>query len=103
MFGQLTYIIWLAVFVGVPIVLLMHWRRAFWRRKRALGWVLLGALVGGWAWDAASVQLRVWFYAPEHITSVWLLGLPLEEWLWIGGTTLLFALTTIVLIERERS
>ena len=102
MFGHLTYLIWLAAFVGVPLVGLMRWRRFFAPHTRALGWVLVGALAGGWVWDAASVQLRVWYYAPERIANFWLIGLPLEEWLWISGTTLMFALLTLVLVARER-
>ena len=33
--------------------------------------------------------------------GIWLIGLPLEEWLWIAGVTLMFALLTIVLVERQ--
>ena len=103
MFGNLTYIIWLALFIGVPLLaLLFAARGAFWRKWRALAWVLAGALVGGWAWDAGIVRLGAWYYDPNNILGLWIAGLPIEEWLWIVGVTLLFGALTIVLEERTR-
>jgi len=101
MFGQYTYLIWLALCMGVPLLLMLRWRAAVWRQRRALAWVTLGSLAGGWLWDALAVRRGVWFYAPEHISPVWLLGLPLEEWLWIAGITWLFGALTIVLAGQE--
>ncbi|HNP74166.1 MAG TPA: lycopene cyclase domain-containing protein, partial [Kouleothrix sp.] len=72
-----------------------------WPRRRALAWTLLGALAGGWAWDAGIVKLGTWDYIPEHIAGVWIGGLPLEEWLWIVGVTLMFAMLTILIEERR--
>lgn len=101
MFGTNTYLIWLGLFVGLPLLTLatFAWRQ-LWRRRRALGWTLLGALAGGWAWDAGIVKLGAWDYDPRHIANIWLGGLPLEEWLWIVGVTLMFAALTVVLAER---
>jgi lycopene cyclase domain-containing protein len=103
MFGTLTYIIWLALFIGLPLLaLLIAARRALWRQRRALGWVLAGALVGGWAWDALAVRLGSWYYEPGNILNAWVGGLPIEEWLWILGVTLLFGCVTVVVEERSR-
>jgi lycopene cyclase domain-containing protein len=101
MFGNLTYMIWLALFIGLPLLaLLVAARRAIRRRWRALAWATLGALVGGWAWDALAVRLGAWYYDPNNIVNVWVGGLPLEEWLWIMGVTLLFGAVTVVVAER---
>ncbi len=101
MFGQLTYLIWLALFLAAPVALLwLRWPQRIWRQRRALGWATLGALVGGWAWDGVAIQARVWYYNPAHIAGLWLLGMPLEEWLWIVGVTLLFGSVTVVWMER---
>ncbi|MEZ4866429.1 MAG: lycopene cyclase domain-containing protein [Caldilineaceae bacterium] len=99
MFGRYTYLLWLALFMGVPLLLLLWWRRLLWAQRRALGWVVLGSLVGGWAWDLLAVRYGLWHYNPAHIAGLWLVGLPLEEWLWIVGATLLFGGVTVVLAE----
>ena len=103
MFGAGTYLVWLLLFIGLP-VLWMAWRsRAALRpQRRALALLGLGALAGGWAWDALSVRLGVWYYAPANIANIWLAGLPLEEWLWIAGVSLMFGMLTVVLIQREK-
>jgi len=101
MFGNPTYLLWLALFVGVPLLILSRWRRAVWQQRRALGWVLFGALAGGWAWDALSVRWEVWRYESENIAGLWLIGLPIEEWLWIGGVALMFGALTVILVEQE--
>jgi lycopene cyclase domain-containing protein len=103
MFGRSTYMIWLALFIGLPLIgLIIVARPALWQRRRALFWALAGALVGGWAWDALIVQLGAWYYDPNNIVNLWILGLPLEEWLWIAGVTLMFGALTIA-IEEWRS
>ena len=66
MFGNLTYLLWLALFIGLPLMILLRWRRALWDQRRALGWVLIGALGGGWVWDALSVPWAVWSYAYDR-------------------------------------
>ncbi|SRR5258706_8278858 len=100
MFGTLTYIIWLGLFIGIPLLALaVAARRALWRRRRALAWVLLGALAGGWAWDVLAVRLGAWYYDPRNILGWWIGGLPVEEWIWIAGVTLLFGCVTVVLAE----
>ena len=100
MFGTLTYIAWLALFVALPLLALAALaRRALWRRRRALGWALAGALAGGWAWDALAVRLGAWYYDPANILGVWLGGLPIEEWLWIAGVTLLFGCITVIVAD----
>ena len=103
MFGQWTYLIWLALFIGLPVLGLSLRGRAVLRQQwRALGLISVGAFAGGWAWDALSVQLGVWYYAPANVLSFWIVGLPVEEWLWISGVTLMFGMLTVMLVEREK-
>ena len=59
-------------------------------------------LVGGWLWDGIAIQVGVWYYDPATIAGVWLLGMPLEEWLWIVGVTLMFGSVTVVWMERGK-
>lgn len=101
MYGASTYLVWLALFVGLPLALLWgRSGRAIWQRRRALAWVVLGSLAGGWVWDVLAVRFGLWYYDPDHLIGWWILGLPVEEWLWIIGVTLLFGSVTIVLAER---
>ena len=100
MFGRYTYLIWLALFVGTPLLLLLWQRHALWQRRVALAWVVLGSLVGGWIWDALAVRLGLWYYDPNHLFGWWWAGLPLEEWLWVAGVSLMFAGLTVILVDR---
>lgn len=100
MLSKYTYLFWLFCFIGVPLLLLLRWRALLWIQRRALAWTTLGSLVGGWLWDALAVRVGLWHYDPARIAGIWLVGLPLEEWLWIGGVTLLFGSVTIILAER---
>ena len=100
MFGQATYLIWLALFIALPLALLwLIWPRVLWAQRRALAWTTVGALVGGWLWDGLAIQVGVWYYTRENIAGHWFLGMPLEEWLWIVGVTLLFGSVTVVLLH----
>lgn len=101
MFGTLTYLVWLGLFIGLPLLIFLRWRDLIWRRRRALALITLGSLVGGWAWDASAVRLGLWFYRSDNILGLWIAGLPIEEWLWIVGVTLMFGLLTIVVFERD--
>jgi lycopene cyclase domain-containing protein len=104
MFGKLTYLIWHIVFLySIILFLWLRWRTLFWRRRRAFAWAVLGSLIGGWAWDALAVQLDLWHYDPNHIIGWWLIGLPIEEWLWIVGVTLMFGMVAVVFIERGKT
>ena len=100
MFGPLTYITWLLLFVALPLLALtLAMRRALWRRRHALALTVAGALLGGWAWDALIVRLGAWYYDPRFILNWWIAGLPLEEWLWIVGVTLMFGGLTVAIEE----
>ena len=101
MFGQFTYLIWHVIFLySIILFLWLRWRVLFWSRRRAFAWAVLGSLGGGWVWDALAVQLDIWHYDPNHIVGWWLIGLPIEEWLWIVGVTLMFGMVAVVFIER---
>ena len=58
MFGPLTYLLWLLLFIFLPLFALVVRQRQVWRHWRSLGLILAGSLVGGWAWDAPAVRQR---------------------------------------------
>jgi lycopene cyclase domain-containing protein len=95
--------IWLLLFIGLPLLLIVwRWSDLLRRQGRALALTALGALIGGWAWDALAVRWGVWFYNPANILDLWYVGLPLEEWLWFTGVSLMFGSLTVVLMEWQR-
>jgi lycopene beta-cyclase len=98
----MIYLTWLALFIELPLLILaIVGRRQLWRRRGALAWMLLGALILGGAWDRLAVVAAIWYYHAANISGVWLGGLPLEEWLWISGTSLLFGGLTVLIHERR--
>ena len=99
-YANYTYLFWLFCFIGIPILVLLRWRQQLWQQRQALAWTVIGSLVGGWLWDALAVRVGLWHYDPARIAGIWFWGLPLEEWLWIVGVTLLFGGITILLAER---
>ena len=60
MFGNVTYLVWLALCMGVPLLALLLWRDRLWRQRRTLAWTLVGAGVGGWLWDGFAVRIGLW-------------------------------------------
>lgn len=99
----MTYLLWLALCIGVPLLVLWGWAgHRVVRHWSALAWTLLGALLFGWWWDGLAIQVGIWFYHDAHISGVWLGGMPIEEWLWIAGVVLLFGSLTVLLQERFR-
>ncbi len=102
MFGHWTYLLWLGLFVALPIFALAAWGgRIWWLERRALAWTLAGAAVGGWAWDFAAIQLGFWTFTEAHMIGLQFLGLPLEEWLWIFGVAWMFAGLALILHARR--
>lgn len=103
MFGKLTYLIWLGLFIGLPLLLMAwRWPQHLWRQRRALALTGLGSLVGGWTWDALAVKWGIWYFDPANMVNLWFLGLPLEEWLWFTGVSLMFGALTVVLVEASK-
>lgn len=99
-----AYPIWLVLCVGLPLAWLWLRYGAILRQHTwALSWTTLGALVLGWLWNAQAVRANIWYYTQPQTLGVWFLGLPLEEWLWMSGVSLLFACVTIIFKETQDS
>jgi lycopene cyclase domain-containing protein len=96
-----VYVIWLILFLGLPTVALAVWAwRELRAQARAILLTLAIALAGGWAWDKLAVNLGAWQFDPNSILGRWIGGLPVEEWCWITGTTVLFSGITVLLANR---
>lgn len=96
-----SYPIWLLLFVILPFIfLLIYYYRRLIKYKRVFYLTLAGALIFSYPWDLIALNLRVWYFETPHILGVWFLGLPIEEYIFIIGVTLLFTVTTIILWEK---
>ena len=96
-----SYPMWLAIFIILPLAALWTFgRRTLRKYARMLGLTAIGCLVVSVPWDILSVQGGIWYFKPPHIVGVWLLGLPIEEYVYIVGVGLLACSVTILLWER---
>jgi len=60
----------------------------------------IGCLAVSVPWDILSVKDHIWYFSKPYILGVWLLGLPIEEYVYILFVGLLSASVTILLWER---
>ena len=98
-----SYPIWLALFLILPLLLLWILRfQTLAKYKWILVLVAIGCLGISVPWDIMSVNDRIWYFSEPHIVGVWLMGLPIEEYLYILLLALLSACSTILLWERDR-
>lgn len=51
-------------------------------------------------WDFLAIRTRIWYFTEPQVVGVWLLGLPVEEWLFISLVTAL--LTTVAVLAWRR-
>ena len=68
-------------------------------RKTLLAVGVVGTVIGG-VWDSIATHLlKLWSFNPDTIVGLWLLGLPLEEWLFFIFVSM--AVATVALKMRE--
>lgn len=92
----------LALFLGVPIVLLLAAARGF---DRMLWLTLAGvsalALVYTGPWDNLIVANGVWSYGPRHVLGVVIGHVPLEEYGFYVLQVIMTGTLTAVLLRRR--
>ena len=99
-----AYLIWLAIFVWMPLIgLWAYKRRLIWRYRKTLGLCILGALVFSVPWYIWAVSVKLWMYPPDTNIGIILGNLPLEEYLFIIFVTLLFSTLTLLLKDKFRA
>lgn len=98
---EYSYLVWLLIFAILPLILL--WAVKFNTLKRYKIPILLaplGAIIFSFPWDYIAIKEGIWYFSEPYIMGIWLLGLPIEEWLFIVFETLLFASITALLWNR---
>lgn len=75
-----TYLLINLLVLSLPLLLSFDARVHFYRRWRALFSSILISAAVFIAWDVYFTHLGVWGFNPIHLTGVYWLGLPMEEW-----------------------
>ncbi len=96
-----SYPLWLLLFVILPLALLWAFaHRILVKYARMLAFTVLGCLLVSVPWDILSVDDHIWTFRQPHVIGLWLLGLPLEEYVYIAGVGLLSCSVAILAWER---
>lgn len=92
-----TYLIWLIIFVILPLsVLGIKYRKILRDYYEVLILCVLGAFTFSTPWDLAAVERGIWYFPEKNMVGVWILGLPIEEYLFYALVTLLVSTTTLI-------
>jgi lycopene cyclase domain-containing protein len=98
---KFAYLIWLAIFVWIPIFGLWAYKpKLMWRHRKTLGLCIFWALVFSVPWDIWSVRANVWVFPPDTNIGIIIGGLPLEEYLFFIFAALFVASLTLVLKDK---
>jgi lycopene cyclase domain-containing protein len=98
---MLAYLIWLAVFVWSPLFVLWAGNREILRKHmKTLAVCVAGALAFAVPWDSWATATGMWSFPSDNVIGVYVINLPIEEYLFIIFVTLLGATATLVLRER---
>lgn len=96
-----SYLIWLLLFVALPLVCLWGiYRDVLVRYWRIVFLAPIGSLIFSFPWDYISIQEHIWYFEKPYVVGIWIFGLPLEEYLFIVLVTLLFASISAVVWNR---
>ncbi len=61
---------------------------------------LIVLMIIGYIWDAYAVHEGWWYYEPHQIVNIWILGLPIEEHLFIVSTSIFYIILTLIALDR---
>lgn len=100
MVAEFTYISLLTIFIILPAIVLALFNLKTVMRYRLviLGtYVILPVL---WLWDYLATTDRVWYFI--NILGIWILGIPVEEILFITFLILFVSSVTIILLRKRK-
>lgn len=67
--------------ISIPLIFTLHPKIKFHTQWPALGKTLLTSGIFMLAWDVLYTKLGVWGFDDRYVSGFYLLGLPVEEWL----------------------
>lgn len=81
---MLSYWIWLAIFVFIPIIAMLVWKKELILKfKKTILLCGIGSLVVAVPWDHFAIKDGLWWFPESEILGFWFWGLPIEEWFFI--------------------
>lgn len=96
-----SYPLWLLLFLTLPLGLIWGFKlRILIKYRMALLLTAMGCLFIAVPWDLLAVNDHIWYFSEPYILGIWLLGLPIEEYVYILFVGLLSASVTILAWER---
>jgi lycopene beta-cyclase len=109
----MSYFGFLALFVGIPIMILalLNWwdertgkpmppTLTSWGPYTIIGWLVVVAVAYTTPWDNYLVATRVWWYDPELVTGIVIGWVPIEEYTFFVIQTIMTGLFTAWLMRR---
>lgn len=101
LFGHYTYILWLALFVWLPILIIYLFNREYINKYRNIfPYGIVSTLLFSIPWDWWAIKTNVWYFPPQNIVGVWFFGIPLEEYLFMIFVTFEIAFITLALRKK---
>lgn len=95
--GHYGYILWLAVFVWLPtIILWVGYTKYLIHYKKVFLYCTVYSLLLGIPWDIWAVRANMWHYYPAHILGLTFLYLPIEDYLFLLTVPVLLTSATLV-------
>ena len=95
-----SYRLWLLIFLTLPLGLIWCFRfQRLMQYRLVLTLTSLGCLALAVPWDILAVKDHIWYFSEPYILGVWMLGLPIEEYVYILFVGLLSASVTVLVWE----
>jgi len=96
-----SYSLWLLIFLTLPLALIWSFKfRTLLKYRLALFLTALACLALAVPWDMLAVSDHIWYFSRPYILGVWLLGLPVEDYVYILFVGLLSSSVTILVWDR---
>jgi lycopene cyclase domain-containing protein len=95
-----SYPLWLLIFLILPLALIWSFKfKTLLKYRLALTVTVISCLAIAVPWDILAVNDHIWYFSEPYILGAWLLGLPVEEYVYILFVGLLSSSVTILVWE----
>lgn len=91
-----VYITWLAIYLWMPVAAMWMLRpRLILGHRKTLAVCVLFAFIFTLPWDVFATWKGIWSFPATSVLGIYILNLPLEEYLFISFASLLVATITL--------